>query len=233
MMTSIVDGVFVGSAWHQYVLKQQGWPDEKVFLSGYPIDITKPIETDIERTSMVFAPKELTDFSFLLDVIEAVGIKWPFAERECDLEHIHFLIPKIIPRTDLQDEVWFNRAVRLESSLPTGISIERYDIEKEEEAKKATIMLSTKVLNSFDPLVANAIMSGQHPVVPDQGCYLEMMRVDLSGERYIYEQRNINSCVDAILRGLEQPSPPKKYIETYGTAFDQMAKVMLGEEDDP
>jgi hypothetical protein len=66
--------------------------------------------------------------------------------------------------------------------------------------------------------------------VPDYGAYQEIVRTDISGDRYTYKPNDIEGCCLALLRALKSPSPPLLYMEPHEAAFDLMAKQMLDDE---
>jgi hypothetical protein len=216
---AISNGMFVASAYHNWILQQKGWPREKLHFVGYPIDLKSHDNESAPRSgNLVYVVNALEGIDFALEVIHYFGIR--MEESEINSE-ITFLL-------DIPEEPETIRW-QVKKDLIAKLANKSVSVTYTHQALVGTerVVFSPIVKASFDVALAHQVLAGAHPVVPSDGCYMEMMQIDKSGERYTYEPDDIESCMEKIRISLVNPSPPLTYIESYGSAFDQMAEIML------
>jgi hypothetical protein len=70
-----------------------------------------------------------------------------------------------------------------------------------------TLCVGGSIFNNEE--LPKQILKGSHPVVPNIGCYPEIVRRD----RYMYRYLNLDSCIECLENAYKNHSPPKIYIE--------------------
>lgn len=211
-VASMLDGVFVASQWHKYLLLQLGYPDNKIHVSGHPINLSRFPKSEKEAATVLVTNltynKSYKELDFVLDVIESSQTDTTF-----------YLAP-VAREGTMEYNLRMNRQTRL--------NLEGKNVKTQQPRDyKYSVVWSPMICNSFNTDVAEFVLRGSHPVVPNAGCYLEMLQTHLSKNRYVYKPFDIKDCLGALNNGLMTMSPPIKYIEDYGNSFDRMAEVML------